>query len=424
MSLLVISMPAASGLDPAGAARWRWPWLLSDDGRSVLRSGVGSAAELPRADQRVLVLGASQVAWHRCDIPKAPAARLRAALAGVLEEHLLDDTDAVHLALAEASQPGATGWVAACDQALLAAAIGALESPEAGGQALDRVVAAAEPPSDGRRVLHFHAAAESLDGPGADDSHLTLLLAGPDGVAEVAAEGGLARALLADTDAAASRDISEISATPAAAAAAERWLGAPVRVQGTAERLLQAATEGSNLRQFALQARHRGTRALREALRRLLSPAWKPVRWGLAGLLAVQLVGLNAHAWQQQRAIQARQGQQLALLREAHPGVPVVLAAPMQMQRETERLRTAAGRPGPGDFESLLAVAAAAWPDGVGPAAAVGFEAGRLTLSVPGWAEAQWQQFDQRLRASGHVAEFAGGQLRLMPPRPGAGGPR
>ena len=48
----------------------------------------------------VAVLADTDVSWHRITLPKAPAARLRAALVGVLEEALLEDADDVHLALA------------------------------------------------------------------------------------------------------------------------------------------------------------------------------------------------------------------------------------------------------------------------------------------------------------------------------------
>jgi general secretion pathway protein L len=407
MSLLVVQLPARErlggragtaddGAGRAGAATAlpaEWAFVLSDDGRQVSQSGQAAAALLPRAAQRVLVLAAADVAWHRIDIPKAPAPRLRAALAGVLEEALLDDAEALHLALA------------------------AVESPDAGGLPIDRIVAAAEPLAEGQaRLGRFHGGSA---GEGSDDTDtLRLSLAGSEGAVDLPLGGSLARMLVGDAAG------TRWSATPAAAAAAERWLGAPVPAQAEAEALLAAAATGSDLRQFDLVPRHRGTRALREGWRLLGSPAWRPVRWGLAALVAVQLVGLNAHAWQQRQQIAERKARMDSLLREAHPGVRVVLDAPLQMQRETELLRGRAGRVGASDFEALLAAAAASWPDGVGPASSVRFEPGRLTLAVPGWGEPQFQQFQQRLRAGGHAAEFASGQVSLVPPSPTRGGSR
>lgn len=81
--------------------------MLSDDGRTVVQAGQSAAALLPRADSLVLVLAEADVGWHRLPIPRAPAARLRAALAGVMEEALLDDDDALHFALAPVPHPAA-----------------------------------------------------------------------------------------------------------------------------------------------------------------------------------------------------------------------------------------------------------------------------------------------------------------------------
>ena len=74
------------------------------------------------------------------------------------------------------------------------------------------------------------------------------------------------------------------------------------------------------------------------------------------------------------------------LLRSSHPQVRSILDAPVQMQRETELLRAASGRAGAEDFETLLALAAVAWPDGQPPVQQVRFEAGRLMIA------AAWRQ--------------------------------
>ena len=99
------------------------------------------------------------------------------------------------------------------------------------------------------------------------------------------------------------------------------------------------------------------------------------------------------------------------LLKAAHPGVRVVLDAPLQMQRETERLRAAAGRPGDTDLEALWGAAAAAWPDGQGPVQSLRYEGGRLTLTVPGFGVAQLAQFRERLKGQGFSAELNEGRL-------------
>ena len=403
MTVLVILLPPRERLSSRSADAvpgLKLPaeleFVFSADGRSATRGGQAAPALLPKSDQVVLVLADGDASWHRIDIPKAPPARLRAALAGAMEELLLDDDDVQHLALAADALPGQRGWVAVVNKPWLSAALAMLDSA---GVPVDRVVPAQSPaePAQG----HFFATHEGADG------GVALALANADGVACLRL-GGLARALLP-----AASDTLRYTATPAAAAAAERWLGAPVQMLGAAERALQAARAPGNLRQFDLARRSRGLRAVLDALRGLRSPQWRPVRWGLAALVVLQLVGLNAWAWQQRQALDEHKLAMNALLRDSFPSVRAVLDAPVQMQRETDRLRAAAGRPGDTDLEVLLAAAAAAWPDSQGPVQALQFEAGRLILSAPGWGEPELAQFRTRLRLADFGAELAEGRITV-----------
>jgi len=410
MSFLVIQLPPRDRLQARSpgsdaADGWRlpqeWSFVLSPDGLTVAQSGQAAPALLPRADSVVLVLAEADVGWHRVLVPRAPAGRMRAALVGLMEEALLDDEDALHFALAPDAVPGREGWVAVTHRPWLAAALAALDGA---GRTVERVVPASQPlatAADGARGHFF-----TLDGGG--EATPWLALASADGVVCLRLAGGLARALLP-----AAAGAARWTATPAAAASAEEWLGAPVPLLGDAERMLEAARASANLRQFDLALRHRGSRVLRAGARRILSREWRPVRLGLVALVVLNLVGLNAYAWQQREAIAARRQAMIDLLRATHPGVRAVLDAPVQMQRETERLRAASGRAGGADLEVLLSAAAAAWPDGQGPVQTLRFEAGQLTLAVPGWAEAQQQQFQDRLRGAGFAAEFAEGRLTV-----------
>ena len=410
MSVLALQLPprerltarVAGGVDATGTALKlpaEWAFAFSTDGSTLAQQGTAAPALLPRADHVVLVLAETDVSWHRVDVPRAPAARLRAALQGVMEEALLEDDEHLHFALAEDSAPGQPGWVAVTHRPRLAAALALLE---ASGLSIERVVAASEPPAEGKPARgHFYA-------DGTDEAATAvpwLALARPDGVAGLRLSGALARALQPDAE------TTRWTATPAAAVAAERWLGVPVALMTDTERALEATLATTNLRQFDMAARHRGTRALREVGKRLLSAEWRPVRIGVAALLLVQVLGLNLVAWQQDQAVAAKRLAMNDLLKAAHPGVRAVLDAPLQMQRETERLRVAAGRPGDADLEALLGAAASAWPDGQGPVQALRFDAGKLTLTAPGFAPAQLTQFLDRLKGSGYVAELAEGRL-------------
>jgi general secretion pathway protein L len=384
-------------------------------------SGQAPAALLPKADQCVLVLAEADVSWHLVDVPKAPAGRLRDALAGVMEEVLLEESEGLHFALAADATPGRRGWVAITDRARLAAALAALEEA---GPGVERVVPAlapsgvvgagaegASPAPGGWKRAHFHMGVGAEGSGPADDTQPWLSLSGPAGACVMRLGGGLARARLS------AGDFAEVqwSCTPSAAQAAERWLGHAVPLMSDGERLFEAVGGANNLRQFDLVARRRGTRALSGGLKRLLTREWRPVRVGLAALVLVQLVGLNAYAWLQRQELAQRRVAMNELLLASHPGVRTVLDAPLQMQRETDRLRAAAGRVGAADLESLLAAAAAAWPDGMGPVQNVRFETGSLSLAATAWTEPQMQQFRDRLRGAACSVEFVDGRAVVSP---------
>jgi general secretion pathway protein L len=392
MSVLVVLIPPRDrAAPPLAAARegLEYAYVLSPDGLVLTTQGRAVPAELPRADSVIAVLADADVSWQRLTLPRAPAARLRAALVGSLEEALLDDPDSLHFALAPGAAAGQPTWIAVTRKAWLQSHLGALEAARV---PVARVVPSSwpdEPPSG-----HFDADADA-------GAPLRLAWAHADGVAQLRLQGTLARSLIGLP----SDGVARWSASPAAAAPAERWLGGPVIVMTEEQRALQATRSLWNLRQFDLAPHHRGALALRDAWQRFLAPGWRPVRIGLATLLVLQVVGLNLWAGQLRGQVQARKVAMDQLLRDAHPQVRSVLDAPLQMQRETDVLRAAAGRPGDADLESLLGAAAAAWPEGMSPAAGLRFESGRLNIPVAAWAPVQREQFSARLRAGGVQVE-------------------
>ncbi|MCW5634539.1 MAG: general secretion pathway protein GspL [Rubrivivax sp.] len=405
MSVLAIVLPprerltAQAGGDGVAGARAPddYSFVFSADGTVVTQVGRTAASLLPKADRVIVVLADADVSWHRIKVPKAPPARMRAALMGMLEETLLDDEGALHVVLAPGGQPGRTGWVAVAHKPWLTAVLNALESA---GTDVEKVVPLSAPVA--QPVGHFWLD-EAGDG---NLGSVWLVFARKDGVNCVNLDGNLAKSLIVGAG-----ELARWTATPAAAAHAERWLGSRVSVLTEAERAMLACRGATNLRQYELAPRHRGMRALREVGRRFMLPEWRAVRWGVAALVAMQLIGLNAHAWHQERVLQRKREAMNETLRSTFPGVRTVLDAPLQMQRETDRARALAGRAGDADFESLLGAAAAAWPDGAGPAPTVRYEPGKLTLAAPGWGEPQVRQLRERLAAAGLAAEFAEGRV-------------
>jgi general secretion pathway protein L len=362
-------------------------WVRTDSGQTVDAQGQSSPARMPRAEAVVLVMSETDISWHSLTVPRAPTGKMRAALFGTLEENLLTDTEQLHAALAPDAAPGARAWVAVVDKPWLSQALSAFERL---GLTVDRVVPPLWPGD--RPHGHFFDACAPGQSP-----EPALAMADANGIVCLPLAGTLARSLLPPAAAKAMR----WSAPPAIATAAERWLGEPVIVRSTGEQLLAAARSTWNLRQFDLAPRLRGSLALRDAWRRFMRPAWRPVRLGLLALLALQVFGLNAWAWAHQRAIDARRTAQTVLLKEAHPQVTVVRDPALQMGRETDRLRAAAGQPGASDLETLLAAASAAWPEGQAPAQNLRFQTGQLSLSAAGWSAEDIRRFGERLQPAG-----------------------
>lgn len=418
MSTLVLSIPARQRLrarasDAPSAepvrAQTEYAYVITPDGLEVEAHGRCAAALLPKAATIVAVLADTDVGWHRIALPRAPAARLRAALGGILEEALLEDADTTHLALAPGAAAGQPTWVAAMDRLWLRGELVALQRARV---FVDRVVPMVwpdDPPSG-----HFSTAEGA--GPGAGDA-VSLTWAHTDGVANVGLQGGLARALLPTPPVPTTR----WSASPSAAVTAEQWLGAPVNVMPLEQRLLQAARSLWNLRQFDLTPRTRGARALRDSMRRLMSPAWRPVRIGAVALVLAQIVGLNLWAWRQHREVDARRATLQSLVKANFPRVgelDIQRDAAAVMQRETQALRSLAGKAGETDLEPMLQAAASAWPP-ERPVENFRFEPGKLSLAAIGWSDAQIEQFRSALRAGGWRVDAGEGRITLSRARAG-----
>ena len=404
MSILVVLLPARERLSAAATpdgsaarATTEYGFVLSPDGLNLSAQGRCAATLLPRADSVVAVLADADASWHAITLPRAPAAKLRPALIGLLEEALLNDAEATHFALSPDASAGQPSWIAAVDKPWLADQIALLEKS---GVPVERVVPSSWP--DPQPQGHFS------EPPGqAAGAPMRLTWSDAQGVACLRLQGGLARTLLPVWSAQPAR----WSATPAVAAPAERLLGAPVQVMTDEQRALQAARSLWNLRQFDLAPRHRGTLAFREAMRRFAGPSWRPVRWGLGALVALQIMGLNLWAWHQRAAVEDKKQSMVKLLQATHPQVRAVLDAPTQMLRETDALRAAAGRTGEADLEALLDAAASAWPGDQPPVQTLRFEPGRLTLAAQGWSPPQIDQFRTLLRPAGLAVEASEGRV-------------
>ncbi|RZJ05255.1 MAG: general secretion pathway protein GspL [Rubrivivax sp.] len=403
MSTLLLFLPSRARLraqgraapEPARAATTReYDWALTADGRQVEREGRSVATALPAADAVVAVLGESDISWRCLELPRA-GRQMRAALAGKLEETLLDDPETLHFAIEPDAVGGDMAWVAITSRPWLADHLAQLDAAHV---FIDRVAPLSWPDELPRG--HF------FESP---DDGIALRWSHVDGVATLPLEGGLARQLFPPGLVHA----GQWSATPPIATTAERWLGTTVTVLTPAQRALTVLDGAWDLRQFDLAPRARGVRALRLVSRSLMRKPWQPVRWGVAALLLVQLLGLNLWALHQNRTLAARREAVTATLTAAFPQVRAILDAPVQMQKQLDLLRASAGSVGEQDLEALLGAAATAWPADRPPAEALAFEPGRLTVSAQGWSPQQIDNFRSQLQSGGWQLDASEGKLTL-----------
>lgn len=369
-----------------------WPWLQVEAGGALLAQGQAALDALPAATERVLLWPAERLSWLRCATPPGPARRWRQALPGLLEERLLDEAEGLHFLLPAQGAVDNALWVGVTPRAPLAQVLGALD---AAGVELDAAVPELQPGAS--------AQAHVIE----RDGVLQLLWADAEGAALLPLAGDFLRQRLL------AREGVQWSAEPAAQQAAQAWLGQPLAVRTRAQALMAARAAGFELRQGELTPRLRGLARLRQLARTLRQPEWRWLRRGLIGLLAVNLVGLNALAWQQRQQEKGREAALQALVQQAFPQLPA--ADPARLPGELARLRQQAGQPGVADFEVLLGAAARHWPPGAPPPQAIAFTPGRLSLVAPGWAEPQVQALGQALRAEGWQLTQDGERLHLSP---------
>ena len=347
MSTLLLLLPA----DHASAAS-EYQFVKSRDGREAQSTGQSVASLLPatsRVEQVTAVISHQQLSWHQITLPPGlnlgssrQQTRVRAVLEGLLEEKLLTDPDQTHLALPAKAVSGETCWVAVCDKPWLQAHLKALE---AAGYAVSRILPELAPSSTAGLWAVGEADRPWLVATGLNDN--TQLASLP-----LQADASLVQSLLGRLPV----DVP-VLAEPQLARMAEN-LQRPVQLQTQTQRLLEAHAGNWDMAQFDLDlgSNTRMRRRLLDAWQSLAkSPQWRAARWAAAVAMVAQLIGLNAWAFKENQAIAQRQQQAKQVLQTTFPRVPVIVDAPVQMQRELDLLRSQTGALSSSDMEALLA---------------------------------------------------------------------
>lgn len=371
-------------------------WRVEADGRT--QSLHQSMADIQRSQptQLLAVVPAAQLAWHAAVLPVGIRLRgdnrLQAVLQNQLEEGLLEDSSLAHVALAPDAVAGAPSLAAVCRQDWLS---GWLKTLEAAQLKVARVLPEVPP-----EML----ATEGVCTAFAHCTWVTQLHAGLPLTLPLSAEtNGLVAA-------------TPFQALPAAYTEAARCLGADsVRLISEAD-YVQALLHSSwdlaqhQLSSTPLERWRRKAKAWAQEL--MLAPEWRAARVGMYALALVAVLGLNALVWEHQRALERKQALVVETVQRAFPQIRVVVDGPLQMQREMQNLRVAAGVLSPQDLQPLLSAAGTALDAGSSRPTTVEYTGSELLLSglpVPDVAAVQ-----AKLQGTGYSASAAGNTLRVQ----------
>jgi len=125
------------------------------------------------------------------------------------------------------------------------------------------------------------------------------------------------------------------------------------------------------------------------------------------------LVGLNAWAWKEDAAWQAKRQLVERTLTQTFPSVKVVVDAPLQMAREVALLRQATGAPSGRDMEALLGAVGAVLPAGR-QVSALDYSAGELRLKGLNLGSTEVADLGEKLRPLGYTTRTEGDSLLIQ----------
>ena len=368
MSLLRIHIPFSwPDLEPAASL----PWCRLGARGEWLDAGSATLVNLPRAEACELIIPAELVLLTRATLPRGSKQKMRQMLPYAIEDRLVTEPDAVHVAAGPTLADGQTA-LAVVDKAWLTRVLARLNEAGLRPRSAWPETLLPELPADGwvmvwdgrggflRTGVH---AGMSLDGGTSAQPPAALALS----VAQAREAAALPHHLLLRL---------REGAPPPDAGAWSHTLGMAVEV-GVEWAPLQhpdTPSGGVDLLQGAF------------ASSSLARDWWPNLRLPLilVGLITLLQVGATTTEW----LLLSREKQQLQAamersFREAFPDARVVVDAPLQMQRNLAELRGAAGQLSPLDFLPLLARAAAALDaDNRSNLRAVRYESSQLSLDV------------------------------------------
>jgi general secretion pathway protein L len=341
-------------------------WALVRPDGSLAREGEGLIADLPSAKRTMIVVAASRVLLAVATLPSRGARRIRSALAYAVEDQLTSDPESVHAVAAGPLRRNRQA-VAVIEREWLRRLIGSFES--AGVSPESVTVETCLPPIA--------------------DGEWTLVLRGDGGFLRTGEAAGMSVDRVFDGSAPA-----VLKLTLDAARASE---GAPRKIViradraadvGAWERELGVPCEGGNSwREWQSAGRpsvefRQGEFAHSSHGLSRLWPRLRPAAILAAAALGVEVVGTFCQwgALRYEKAqLEARMRQQF---KAAFPQAQAIVDPALQMRRNVQAARAAAGVPQESDFLPLLAKAVRSNPGAGWRVRTISYDAGKLTLDV------------------------------------------
>ncbi|MEX3628741.1 MAG: type II secretion system protein GspL [Burkholderia sp.] len=397
MSTLIVVLPPREPAVPL--VEWQWPELsfaLVDKSGHLQRAGRSSLVTLPQAASTVLVVAARDLLLLAAAVPAVKGPKLRQALPNIVEDYVIQDAQACHIAVDPVALPGGRRVLAVIDREWFRFAIEAFTT--AGHRAIRAVPATRCLPQPASATLA--AAAEAALAGESGDGISEAAVISPEEAPEVTS-GGVSRApivaaIMARIESMPVNEALSIATAPRvelaiACGALGEGLTAPAASAGST---LAALTAGGPFELYQL-----GLPGVEPQLASITPPAdpdtipgttplpfdtfarraletrfnlcqfdfeivpWRFDRATLTRLklpaalavitLLVAVIGINIHWWRLARERDAISAQITETLLTAFPKTTTVLAPPAQMTRQIDQLRVVAGALSPNDFLAL-----------------------------------------------------------------------
>jgi general secretion pathway protein L len=346
-------------------------YWMSENGQSISKSGQANASlltQLARNDgaEVIALIPWQSVSWHNIKVPPKGLSQINAALAGILEDQLLDETDQTHFILPsnahELARSGAPLLVGACSKAWLRETLSPLQEA---GLLIQRMVCELTPLPPLNRIIQpspLTQAPPRLVVMNAETNSFLAALCSDQGVQVLPPDPSQWTAFkeLGDTG-------LQLICEPHCAKVCAQVLGQEPQLQTQAQRALSAVQSNWDAAsgEWAQSSTIRFARRVQRGLGRFANePEWFWSRVALVACLVINLVGLNAWALIERMSLAERESKLTALIKETFPTVGPLVNPSLQMQREMKIIQHARGQSANGDLENMLGVVAAQLPAG------------------------------------------------------------